>query len=889
MAGMAMNAGEVTEQQALQIAQQFMQGKQFKQNSLRRAASKDAGKKAYYVFNVEDNGGFVIVAGDDRVEPILGYSKEGGFDDGRLPENFRAWLQQMAAEIEAVRNSPAQARSVSEPQATPQRVAIHKALAPLIVTKWNQGNSDNVFNAHLPIINGERTIAGCVATAGAQVMYYYRWPEGPTQVVPGYQLLDDKGKDTSNGADTSKDLPSITFQWDKMKTKYSKREVETPLTEEEEAVADLMLYCGYAAKMNYGVDASGASTGTLAEGMCSYFDYNPNTWKRVMRSYYSISEWDELIYNEIANGRPIIYSGSYSGGHAFICDGYDGAGMYHFNWGWGGNHDGYFKLQATNPYGDTNTEKMGYIADNYCIIGLQPNSWPAIQDPNADDEWEAPVIEGIVATASNVRIENTTVTMRLSNHNEETYGFGFGIGEVNSDGTVTPVDTSNERYKGTNLQQGYGFSNVSFDFSSYNLADGTHTLVPISIVNGESEWRRCKPADIWFEVNVANGVKTVTAHPIENLQINRFELVTGGTPGFSQAAICNITNYGDNYAANLYLYIGTEDDNGEYQSRKKISIATGNTKEYRMTIGKLEAGTYVMRLVNVANVVLAQKTITITQDLQATRFDVESPVFTNSDTKVVATVENRAGDYAFPLYLFAGKSGSKKLCYAAGSAIESGGSEEVTFYFTPTAAGTWNLYVTADKEGKNVIGETTTDVAKAPTGEVTLQVIGRDVKCEGSTVTYTMNVQNVGSTTNYRAIRVYLYLEEDGVRTSLASQWSPKVVIEPGETKPVTVTFEGLEEGKSYYLTLKYYKSFSENTLKSLGYDRFTFTTVKPGDANGDGVVDVADVVAIVNYILEKPSDNFDFKAADVNGDGNVDVGDVVAVVNIILTSGAGS
>lgn len=891
---MTAQANVISEQEALQKAQAFMQGKQFKQGDRQktmRRAPQATTASAYYVFNVEDDGGFVIIAGDDAVDPVIGYATRGSFDDGNLPENVRAWLEQMSTEIKAISSSPAAARSgSSEPRAVRKTVEQHAVIEPLIITTWNQGNTDNVYNAKLPLVQGELPCTGCVATAGAQVMYYYHSDlPAMTQTVPGYTLTQ------SNGAETSADLPPIQFQWDKMKTKYSRKELDAPLSEEEKAVAELMLYCGWAAKMNYGLayphGGSSASTVTLADGMCKYFGFNPNTWQHVYRNSYSISEWDELIYNELASGRPVIYSGSYAGGHAFICDGYDGTGLYHFNWGWGGNYNGYFKLHATNPYGEIDPNDMGYIVDNDCIIGLQPSSWPAIEDPNADDTWEVPEIEGIVATASNVRIDGTTVTMRLSNSNEGTYGFGFGIGELNSDGTITPVDTSKEGYKDSSLGEGWGFPNVSFNFSSNNLPEGVHNLVPISIVDGESEWRRCKPADLYFEVTVTDGNKTIIAHPIENLQIDNFELVTGGTPGYSQTMKFRVTNNGDNIEKSFKIIL--DDNQGSY-SWFTIKIAAGNTKEYRVSTSRLAAGTHTLSLVDANNtsVVLAQTEVTIRQELVATAFELTEPLFANSDIKVTATVENHAGDYAVPLYLFAGKSGAKDLHYVAGAGIESGSSEDVVFYFKPNATGTWTLYITTDSEGNNVIGTTTVDIADAPTGTVMLQLIDKKINFgPNGKVTYEMTVKNTGDVTNYHGVFVYLWAPtgEGNSWSTRAYQSSSDKVIEPGETAIFNFTFEGLTDGNEYSFDPRYYSTYQMEQYVRFNAtfytDRFTYQSISYilGDANGDDAVDIADAVSIVNYVVGKPNTNFNEAAADVNNDGVVDIADAVRIVNLVV------
>jgi hypothetical protein len=378
---------------------------------------------------VADNGGFVIVSGDDRTDAILGYSDRGSFDEESVPENFRAWLVQMESEIASLPEAATRAVD-SAPTAAFRKVATHARIRPLIITTWNQGNynnainSDGVYNCHLPMIDGQYPCTGCVAVVGAQLMYYYRWPQAATQEVSGY---------ASSLAATNNALPPIQFQWDKMKTSYYPGD---PDAEAVSAVADLLLYSAYAANMEFGVDGSASSTYTLAQGLCSYFDYDPNSWREVQRSNYSVSQWDELIYNELANGRPVIYNGSYKGGHAFICDGYDGEGMYHFNWGWGGAYNGYFKLQATNPFGSNNIKNSGYIADNNCIIGLQPSSWPEITYQDAKDTWEVPETFGPVPTTLDVVITNSTVEWFSWNNYPSANTFRCGIGELNGDGTI---------------------------------------------------------------------------------------------------------------------------------------------------------------------------------------------------------------------------------------------------------------------------------------------------------------------------------------------------------------------------------------------------------------------------------------------------------------------
>ncbi|MBO4801257.1 MAG: C10 family peptidase [Bacteroidaceae bacterium] len=877
-------AEQVTEQQALQKAEQFLQGKkiQGKNIRLRRAPQRTATAASLYIFNVEDNGGFVIVSGDDCTDDILGYTEQGAFDENTLPHSFRAWLDQMTAEIQALQRSGATRRAA--PAGTAKMVMTHPPIQPLLRTDWGQGganndiNSNGVYNIHLPMINGQYTLTGCVATAAAQIMYYYQWPQVQTQSVPGYS--------TTSEADTSHDLPPIQFQWDKMKTSYVSND-----TEAVNAVADLMLYCGYAAETIYGVNVSLAYELTMAEGMSKYFDYNPDTWQYVYRDQYSISEWDELIYNELAANRPVLYCGAFYDGHAFVCDGYDGAGLYHFNWGWNGNSNGYFKLQATNPYGANNINRMGFIDKVNCVIGLQPSNWPDFPVVDADDSWEEETIEGTVATVLSPTVEGLTLSMGFYNYNDEPCGFGFGLGLLNEDGSVIPFDTRYEDTKMTTLATEWGFTTVPFDLSSTELADGTYKLVPISLLNGEETWRRCEPADLYFLVNVSGEEMTIEVRPVEDLIINEFDLASVGTPNQQQYVRVNITNAGDNIKKNFYIFQGPDIYHKTYVNALKTKIAAGNTKEYRIFIGSMEEGTYTLWLTGdySGNTVLAKKEITIRQDLEAIDFDIIGKKNTNRVLQVDVTVSNAAGDFFSPLYLLTDSGTDKKMVYAAGTAIEAGGQEVVTFFFRPDAAGTWPLYVATDQQGKNIIGQTTVEITESAEANLDFTLTMPDAEgdvIQAQTMVVRTEVTNNGANAYDDEIVATLYKWEPEAQIGHPVQTLKQdITLEPAATTSVDFNFDVVEDGYTYFFWLSYYsKGEIVDGLGSYLYEfQYTPTSVLMGDVNGDGHVSITDAVYVVNYVLQQPADDFCEEAADLNGDGKITITDAVQIINIIL------
>ncbi len=287
---------------------------------------KTTGTPSLYVITPSDGKGFIVVSADDVATPLLGYTDNGTFDPENMPENLRWWLGQYDEAISAAINGGV------ESMAPNRAVAYRKAIAPMATTRWNQ---DAPYNNDCPMLQGQRTVTGCVATAVAQILKYHNWPETGTGI---------QSYSWSNGGTTlTYDFSKTTFKWDDMLDVYDSS--ATPA--QNAAVAELMYACGVGVQMNYHYEASGAISTNVAPALRDFFNYDKGV-QSLSRYNYSLAEWEDLVYDELANG-PVYYSGSGTeGGHAFVCDGY-ADGYFHFNWGWGGMSDGYFLLNALDP------------------------------------------------------------------------------------------------------------------------------------------------------------------------------------------------------------------------------------------------------------------------------------------------------------------------------------------------------------------------------------------------------------------------------------------------------------------------------------------------------------------------------------------------------------
>ena len=386
-------AQQVTKEGALAKANKFM-------SQLTVAANNRAPRTApelalastnteFYVFNDKTNGGYVVVSGEARMPDVLMYSYSGSYDEANVPCNMRTMLESYAKRVQFLQQHP-------EAQTAKRSARATKAnIANLLGNCWyNQGDP---YNRQCPN-SGGRCVTGCVATAMAQIMYKYKWPEKTTQRIPEYTTEKLKIYVPS--------IPETTIDWANMLPAYNYGDSYN--TTQANAVANLMKLCGSSAQMDYGPTESAASTWLAGESMKKYFGYD-DMLEELYSGNFTTEEWDQLIYDELAAGRPVLYSGqSGNGGHAFVLDGYKD-GYFHVNWGWGGA-EAYVTMDGKGDW-------QGFTQDQFAEVNIRPD-------------------DGTQATRYAV-IDGTTMTLYFDNQKSK------------RSGTVLPHKEDLQEYKAT--------------------------------------------------------------------------------------------------------------------------------------------------------------------------------------------------------------------------------------------------------------------------------------------------------------------------------------------------------------------------------------------------------------------------------------------------------
>lgn len=351
-------ADSVSRERAAEVAAAFFRGEKqrFSAKGLsQRLSPAEDTSPAYAAFNRE-GGGFVVVALNDAVTPILAYSPDGRFPaKEEMPEPMAWWFSQLEARINSLGDKAVQSDEVAELWKKPVPV-IAKSSGKLYETaSWGQHEP---FNNHCPMEGDDRCVTGCVATAGSIIARYFQWPDagvGTVPAKPGYCYGPDY---------PAHDL-GYAYDWANMPLEYGWSYTDA----QAEAVATLMYDMGTIAQMSYGPGGSSANTGVLITGLKTYMKYDKGA-SLVDRVNYTDAAWQEQLIEVLDDYGPTLYSANDpgAGGHTFVIDGYDAEGRIHCNWGWGW-YNCYCEINSFVPDGTP----YNFSANHQVAVGLVPD------------------------------------------------------------------------------------------------------------------------------------------------------------------------------------------------------------------------------------------------------------------------------------------------------------------------------------------------------------------------------------------------------------------------------------------------------------------------------------------------------------------------------------
>lgn len=477
---------------ALRIARTYVNVSKTAAQNIKTRAAATATQQPYYVFNDDAGKGFVVIAGDDKMGKVLAYSKEASIDMANLNPEARYLFDTYRQVYEELGKN----KTLTTRAGAATKTA--DAVQPLLKSKWGQD---------YPYSKQTQYVTGCVATAVAQVMYYHKWPaQGKGQ---------ESYKVTFDNTVRSADFTKSHYDWDNMLPDYNRRNITT---KQEDAVALLMNDVGIATNMQYTDRASGTQSYMAERALRNYFDYDAAL---VTRFDEGDDNFIEIVKKELRNGFPLYISGESKtgGGHAWVCDGFDKEDMFHMNFGWNGQANGYYSL-ATLSVTSTGSEFNGAqhsFNKRLHVIAIHPNkpNTPKIDD---DIAYQSPTIkfnnDGMMAFVGDAPTTTSDAAKVMFtgfvNRSDAKLIGDIGLGIYNQEGKlvkVTPYGQdgrkifSKERFvfnDGEWVSGGVINDKVTFTLDFKSLADGTYSLCPIAARMLEDStlgaWARMKTA-----------------------------------------------------------------------------------------------------------------------------------------------------------------------------------------------------------------------------------------------------------------------------------------------------------------------------------------------------------------------------------------------------------
>ena len=836
-----MQATQVSETEARQVADKFFSAKSslFKarqgQSVTRLAYTADNGR--FYVYDRSQNGGFVVVAGDDRLPQVLGYGEKGDFSASNLPSSLRYWLEEMDRQIaflqshgDAVAHHPAKRET---------------AVGPLMTTIWNQDWPYNLLCPTYSDNNGNesRAVTGCVATAAAQIMNYHQWPPVGTG---NHSYVCNVNNMTVT--ELSADFSQSTYRWDLMLDTYDENSSE----ESCEAVAKLMSDVGISMNMDYG-SSSGARERDAMFALQRYFGYYDKSYL-LNRDYYGAEEWDQILVDEITANRPILYCGydlstATGGGHAFVVDGFNTDGYFHLNWGWGGHYDGYFLVSALAPGG----MDFKYMQDG--MFGVVPAHQGASVDNVLYVRGLMKPVKASVALGKNLDLEMLMDNFVVEGNMLDTAGYEDFNGRRHYYALI-PMSLSVYDMNGVEREHSHFNRQESLDPYWWSSGEHIYMTLPTSLEDGEYRIKLSYSLDdganydqavldtrgeeVYVKMNVVGDSAYLSDCFLSaTYSIDSFNLPVGihiNKPINIEANMSNPSwNSDSKPAGNVYLALMKDGKKAACSDMYNVMIPNNSSKTYQMQItAPAEWGRY------------------------------ELVMFDESGSQMKKIEDFWMGDgedYALPLFVL-------PVCEQLVEDFES-------------------MTANSSTSDKNVQGNFTTwSFSKAG-----VRAPGED-RCNGENAVMLKKASTV-YTAEPLAHNFFLAQATFFNQSSSLSKYTLEYSCDGGTTWQKASTLEGpdvVEVPEKSRLTAIWMLNLSASKPANFRIamiagsaatyvdDVALYYVDTVGDVNLDGEVNIGDLNAVIDMILSGLAE----ANADVNGDGEVNIADVNAIITLI-------
>lgn len=589
----AANSKNVSEEDAHRVAVNFWSQTTKSECPELVNISPIVGLTEQYLFVSVNNNGFVIVAADDIATPILGYSVTNGFNAEALPVHLEEWLRHYDNEIAAAREAGYLGDKTSDGEwfrllnniekKGPER----KAVSPLVSTQWDQGHPYNMKcpydnNGHTNV----RSVTGCVATAMSQVLKYWSWPlKGTGSHTYTCNTLSDAVSDKTVTADFS----NTTYSWNLM-PEGGGNSASSWATGQKNAVSTLMFHCGVSVEMKYTHSSSSSSSAYIPNALKNYFGY-AYTVNYVHKQGYTEDNWKALLKGEIDEGRPVLYRGEGedgTGGHSFVCDGYDASDNFHFNWGWSGSGNGYYTTNSLTPTSTGTGAGLGnYTYSQGAVIKITPQF----------QTYSSFSVQEYVGLGSNI-----TGTCGLRNSGVAAFNGYIGVAAYNSAGQLVTILAQSDQIS----FNGNSTRTITINHAAEApLTPGTYTAKAVCSLNGatwypvKSGYNGCAVEATFTVTDGSEPVGVPNLKTFENFSISSSSYAVGD----AIVGSCGIKNVGTVAFSGL-IGVAAYNSNAEIttiltQTNRSIAANAISSMQFNYTIPEgFNAGTYSVKAIS---------------------------------------------------------------------------------------------------------------------------------------------------------------------------------------------------------------------------------------------------------------------------------------------------